>query len=524
MRTKFYPYLVIFLLFILGYSCKKDDANSADPALNISRTDLQVGNDAGYTDTVVIQSNIDWTLSVSDEASAWLSVDPVKKTAGDSTIVTIKVIAANNSSSQTATITITPAGSDLQPRQINITRKAYNLVWQKCYGGSEDDLCFGTALLPNGQLVTAGMAYSTDGDLAGLTYYPTGWVMGAGSDGNRLWQKKVEPIGVQYRSITTSPDGGTVSLGYAAASQTYWYTDFFVVKFDANGNLVWNKQYGGLLAETPVKIISTADGGYVLAGTTYSNDGDFSTNHGGVDICIIKIDANGGVVWQKTFGGDKDENIGTIGACSDGSFIVYGMTASNNSGDVGTNHGINDLLVIKIDASGNKIWSKTLGGSRAEIPAAVIGDTDGGCIVTASTMSTDGDLAMRSGSDIDTWVVKFTKDGQIGWQSILGGTGVEVPTDMERLPNGNIALAGSIVSTDGVVTGSHGGGDVWVAVLNSWGKIVWQKAFGSTLSDNTQDVTTGADGSIMVTSLVNGNDGDVSGNHGKRDTWIFKLQ
>lgn len=520
---KLFQYLVIFLIPGLGYSCKKDhtnspDPNNPDPILNISRTNIEVGNDIGYTDTVVIQSNVDWTITVSD---TWLSVDPVTKGANDTTIVTIKVKTANTSPTQTATLTITPAGAGLQPKQVNITRKTYSLVWQKCYGGSDNDQCYATAVFPNGQFVATGMSNSTDGDAAGNTGGLSNWTLRANSDGSKLWQNRVAPLDVEFHSITPSPNGGTVCLANRSVAGS---VDIFVTKLDAAGNVNWSKQYGGTNNENSLAIISTPDGGYLVSGDSKSKDGDFVNNQGGSDLYVLKLDADGNKVWLKTFGGVNQDLYATAAVCSDGGYVVVGHTTSNNSGDVGANHGSADLLIVKTDANGNKLWSKTIGGSGLDGFAHVISDADGGCVIMSQTTSIDGDVAGRSGKDYDTWVVKLTKEGQIGWQTSLGGSGYEVVEGLVRLPNGNIAVLNTSNSTDRGVTGNRGSDDAWIVVLNPVGKKLWQRAFGSSTADYPNCINAGADGSILVTSVVTGNDGDVSGNHGYIDTWIFKLQ
>jgi hypothetical protein len=523
MRTKLFPpYQVIFLLLVLGASCKKDDDKGPDTILNISRTNIELGNDVGYTDTVVVQSNSYWTISVSDGANAWLSVEPVKRAAGDSTIVTIKTTEVNTSASQTATLTITPTGSNAQSRQINITRNAYSLVWQKCYGGTGDDKCYSTALLSYGQFVTTGSSNSVDGDALGNNSNITGWVLRAGSDANKIWQKQMGGLRTAYQSIVASPDGGTVSVGYTFTANRG--TDLTVVKFDGNGNVVWNKTYGGSSSDFAYRIINTADGGFLVTGDTFSKDGDVKSNKGGFDSWVIKLDANGNLVWEKTFGGAKDDIYTAVTACPDGGYILLLSTNSNNSGDVPINHGGNDsydILGIKIDANGNKVWSKTFGGSSDEEISSAISDTDGGCILVGYTTSTDGDVVGRSGTKSDMWVLKLTKDGQIGWQAALGGSGVDVGNSIARLPNGNVIIGGN---SDSGITGNHGLTDVWVTAINNTGKILWQKTFGSSGIDENTCINAMADGSILVTNIVSGYDGDVTGNHGNKDTWIFKLQ
>ncbi|OQP53983.1 hypothetical protein A4D02_20050 [Niastella koreensis] len=490
--------------------------------MHVSRTNVEIGSDVNYTDTIVIYSNVDWKIDLSAGASAWLSVDPVKKGTGDSTVVTIKVTAATTTSSQTGTLTITPAASAAQPIQVNISRKIYSLVWQKCYGGSADDYCYETALLPSGSFITTGYSVSVDGDALGNAGVFMGWTLRAGSDGNKTWQKQMGGYGSVYQSVVASSDGGSVNAGYAMVANGP--DDFSIVKFDANGNIVWNKTYGGSNDDLAYKIIATADGGYLVSGETESNDGDVKSNHGGWDIWVIRLDANGNLIWEKTFGGAGNEYWAKIAACTDGGYVLLSTTESNNTGDVQSNHGQNDFLVVKIDASGNKLWSKTYGGASFEYTSSVIGDADGGCILLGYTTSTNGDVMGKQGIDMDAWVVKLTKDGQIGWQAALGGSGSDAGFSLARLPDGHIAIAGNSDSKDRGITGNHGKLDVWVLVLDTTGKVVWQKLFGSSDGDGNSDIAVMADGSLLVTNTVFGSDGDVTGSHGGIDTWIFKLK
>jgi hypothetical protein len=122
------------------------------------------------------------------------------------------------------------------------------------------------------------------------------------------------------------------------------------------------------------------------------------------------------------------------------------------------------------------------------------------------------------------WVFKLNKDGQIVWKTTLGGGSEDFANSLVRLPNGNIAIAGSASSSNGDVTGNRGGHDVWVVVLNSRGKKLWQRTFGSYNGDYNKHIEVTADGSLLVANSTDGNALDVSGNHGNDDAWVFKLK
>jgi hypothetical protein len=352
-------------------------------------------------------------------------------------------------------------------------------------------------------------------------------VLRAGNDGNIIWQKQaVTPTGFlegQFRSVAAASDGGTVSAGYVNVN---YRVDVSVTRLAADGSLIWNKTYGGTGNDQAYNIISTADGGYLLSGETNSTDGDIKLNHGASDLWLLKLDANGNVMWEKTFGGTGDEYFGKVTACTDGGYFLCGTSKSNNSGDVPASHGDEDFFIVKMDANGNKLWSKMYGGTMREGPGSIIGDTDGGCIATGYTTSSDGDLVGRPypNHNFDLWVFKLDKDGQIVWKKTMGGGDADFGTALGRLPNGNIAISGSAASNGGDVTTNRGSYDVWVIVLNSRGNMLWQSTFGSVFSEYNNDIGITANGSLLVANYVTSDGGDVSGNHGRTDAWVIKLK
>ena len=218
------------------------------------------------------------------------------------------------------------------------------------------------------------------------------------------------------------------------------------------------------------------DGGYILAGSTGSNDGDVSGNHGGSDVWVMKMDANGNLQWQKTFGGSDNENAISIVQTTDGGYFVLASTQSPNNGDVTGNHGLLDAWVLRLDASGNLAWQKCFGGTGSDYGESLALTSDGGFIISAHTNSSDGDVSGNHGSR-DAWVVKLDGAGNLQWKRCYGGSLHEGETSIVQTADGGYVLAANATSTDGDVTTGPGGGDFWIVKLNPAGAIQWQKSF-----------------------------------------------
>jgi len=149
----------------------------------------------------------------------------------------------------------------------------------------------------------------------------------------------------------------------------------------------------------------TADGGYVVAGYAYSNDGDVSGNHGDWDYWVVKLNESGNLVWQKCLGGRQDEYAQDVQQTTDGGYVVAGSTYSNDY-NVSGNHGDWDYWVVKLNESGNLVWQRCLGGSNKEEACSIQQTSDGGYVVAGSTWSVDGNVRGNHG-DFDYWIVKL---------------------------------------------------------------------------------------------------------------------
>jgi hypothetical protein len=292
---------------------------------------------------------------------------------------------------------------------------------------------------------------------------------------------------------------------------------------DAAPVIDWSKCLGGSSTDQINSIQQTNDGGYILAGYSGSADGDVTGNHGSSDYWVVKLDSNRGISWSRCLGGSGEDIAFSIQQTSDGGYIVAGQTTSTN-GDVTGNHGgFYDCWVVKLDSRGEISWSKCLGGNRSDIAQSIRQTSDGGYIVAGRTTSTNGDVTGNHGGH-DYWVVKLDSRGGISWSRCLGGKYTDIAQSIQQTNDGGYIVAGYSYSTDGDVTGNHGGYDYWVVKLDSRGEIEWQKCFGGSDYDNATTIRQTSDGGYVLAGYSSSTNGDVTGNHGENDCWIVKLK
>jgi PKD repeat protein len=226
-------------------------------------------------------------------------------------------------------------------------------------------------------------------------------------------------------------------------------------------------------------------------------------------------------VWQKCLGGSASDFGSSIKQTSDGGYIVAGGTNSTD-GNVTGNHGPQDAWVVKLDKSGDVVWQKCLGGSASESGSSIEQTSDGGYIVAGYSSSNDGNVTGNHGSQ-DAWVVKLDQSGDVVWQKCLGGSSIDYGSSIKQTPEGGYIVAGYSGSNDGNVTGNHGSRDSWVVKLDENGNVVWQKCLGGSSIDYGRSIERTSEGGYIVAGYSGSNDGNVTGNHGKDDYWIVKL-
>jgi hypothetical protein len=323
--------------------------------------------------------------------------------------------------------------------------------------------------------------------------------------------------GLSHRVVATLP---TSSGGLYAG---FTKVDYGLMRIDHNGKYLWQKLYGGSQEDHMVKIIPAVDGGFILAGSSKSNNGDVSFgNNGGYDFWIVKVDSNGTKIWDKTFGGSKDDNVTDIIPTNDNGYIISGTSYSKDGDITDGNNGGSDYLVIKINKNGSLQWLKTFGGTKDDLLLKAIITEDGGYLAAGTTTSSNGDVLGHHAKE-DFWVVKINSSGHKVWTKCLGGSESDYFKDVYLSPDGGFILGGLTISSNGDVTGYHGDGDFWAIKINSHGDKVWSRAIGGSQDEWGFAMTKATDGGYILSGTSYSNDGDIHNAHGFNDICLFKF-
>ena len=297
--------------------------------------------------------------------------------------------------------------------------------------------------------------------------------------------------------------------------------------FAQTPDIVWQKNQGGTSWDE-AKMILPIQNGYIVAGNSSSSNGDVTGNnmpsyYG--DIWVTKLDNLRNIIWQKCLGGNSYDNIGNISQTIDGGFIIVGNTQSGElPGFHFTLNGNTDILVVKLNSSGDVEWQKCLGGSLSDNGFDILQTIDGGYIIAGSTDSFDGDLdGFFSSGNGSCWIVKLNNSGIIDWQKRIGGNGSDVAKCIKQLPNGGYIFTGFTTSTNDAYATNQGNYDVLVVRTDTTGNIIWQKCYGGTNNETSENIQLTNDGGFIIAGTSNSNDGNVTNNNGDSDFWIVKL-
>ncbi|MEO9485039.1 MAG: hypothetical protein ABJG47_16385 [Ekhidna sp.] len=368
--------------------------------------------------------------------------------------------------------------------------------WQKTLGGTGRDVAYSIQQTIDGGYVVAGYANSRDGDLTDTDRKGghDSWITKLDASGNLTWQKILGGDGQDHAySIQETTDGGYIIAGHTGFN-------YSVTKLDVSGDLTWQKTFGGSKKDEAQSIQQTTDGGYVVAGYSYSSDGDVTGSKGSSDFWITKLDASGNLTWQKTVGGTLEDEAQSIWQTNDGGYVVAGHTFSSD-GDVTGSNGFSDFWITKLDASGNLTWQKTFGGSEYEYANSIQQTTDGGYVV-AGTVRSFGEGDAGFFTEFDYWILKLDESGNMTWQKTFGGSGNDVAWSIQQTIEGGYVVAGHTGSSDGDVTDRSGGHDFWIVKLDESGELTWQKTIGGTLSESAYSIQQTSDEGYVVAGFA----------------------
>lgn len=337
------------------------------------------------------------------------------------------------------------------------------------------------------------------------------------------------------QAIIKTTDGGFAILGYTGSTNGDISTkakeenDYWLLKFDENSNLQWNKTYGGSKDDIGQSLAQTSDGGFILTGYSMSSDGDASNNEGFHDNWILKLDAQGNLEWETSYGFSGHDHSYDILEASQGGYFFTGFLditsaradGNTEKGNSLTSHGVGEFWGTKIDEEGTVQWRGYFGGTNNDRAHGVVQTKDGGFVMAGFTESDDFDISNTNGS-YDFWVVKVDSFGNLIWEKSFGGEGIEVSYDIAKTSDNGFVVVGNTFSTNGDILLNHGESDMWMIKLDEEGNFIWEQTYGGSQFDLAQAVVQSKDGGFLITGNTKSDDKDSSLNNGENDIWLVK--
>ncbi len=366
-----------------------------------------------------------------------------------------------------------------------------NDEWNKLLGGYNSDGAQSIALTEDEGYIIGGLTKS----------YGSGswdvWLIKTDEDGNMLWNRtfggKEED---SAESVIQTKDGGYLLCGYTFSFGT-GSADIWIIKTDDDGNMLWNKTFGGENNDYGQSIIQTNDGGYALIATTLS----FGSTDNDRDIWLIKTDGNGDIMWDKIFGGSGIEWGSDLIQTNDGGYCIVGSTASYGAGGW-------DVWLLKLDENGDVIWEKTIGDEGMDDGSCIEQTRDMGFIITGSSTS------YSSGGWNNALLIKTDQNGNTQWINVFGDYVGKLAEDA-----GNSVIETQDSYLIAGITSSYdiGAFDAWLLKIDKKGNEIWNKTFGGRERETANCVLQAKDGSYIILGETN--------TYGqKKDAWLIKCQ
>lgn len=359
--------------------------------------------------------------------------------------------------------------------------------WEKTFGGQDRDQAQAITTTPDGKLIVVGQTYSNT-----LKSTDT-WILKLDKDGRELWLKAFGgPKNEELSAVAALPDGGIVVAGQTS-SKSVGQSDAWVLRLDANGKLIWEKTFGGVEYDYASSVALMPNGNLVIAGVNNSK------GVSSLGFWVFTLNADGQLLWEKIFVDKARIGDPSIAVMPDSNLVLAGSTEENFADK--------NARILKLDKHGELLWSRTFEG-----------EPDHSERISSLAVMPDGGLAMAGSSGVegsccynDIWVLRLDSDGRLLWQQIFDGRAAADAKAVVALSNGGLAVAGYLYVQR---TNSY---DAVILSFNPDGQLLWDETFGGREEDLASGMVLISDGGFIIAGTT------ASKGAGQQDAWVFRL-
>lgn len=446
-----------------------------------------------------------------------------------------------------------------------------DILWEKSYGGIHADYLFDAQPTADYGFILAGSSVSdktgskADDNHGDLDY----WIWKMNEKGELDWQKSIGGSGFDLlQSIKGTKDGGFILAGTSGSGAGFQkgeackgMADFWVLKLDASGAEQWQRTIGGSGQDELLCAFQTKDGGYILGGSSSSNPltilntdsagkstattkadlyNKSEKSRGNMDYWVVKLNKEGIIEWQKTYGGQYADLLRSMEQTTDNGYILAGYSNSPISGEkTDDTKGMGDYWIIKINDTGEIQWQNTYGADGDDQLYVIHQTFDGGYIAggnsdSKNALSTQGGIV---GNGTDFWLLKLDQEGSVDWSKTFDFGKVDVLTSLVENADHTCLIGGfaktesnrsavtKLINSVGVSADKEGINDYIALKIDEKGEQLWNKTVGSSGEDILRKLIETRDGGYLMAGTSNsGSSKDKNSNIGSNDFWVVKLK
>ena len=350
--------------------------------------------------------------------------------------------------------------------------------WHATYGGSEDDRGHSLVQLSDGGFALLGYSMSQDGDASLNQGQHDNWVLRTDAAGTILWEKSFGFSGHDHAyNIIATQDGGLLFNGFldvtssggqgASTQKGNWSArhgvgEFWVHKINLAGEIEWRYYFGGTNNDRSYDAVQTDEGDFIVVGTSESEDVDISTPHGGYDIWVIKLDPNGQMIWERSFGGSQYDAANAVTLDQAQNIYVLGNTFSEDQ-DISSPLGQSDMWLLSLNQAGQLLSEQSFGGSAFDVGRDLAFDLQGNLWLAGYSQSEDIDFSLNAGEN-DIALLQLDQNLFPQQHFNLGGSGLDIAHAVLPLNDGRLLVAGTTESRNGLFLNNRGGKDIFIAL------------------------------------------------------------
>jgi hypothetical protein len=347
--------------------------------------------------------------------------------------------------------------------------------------------------------------------------------------GDTLWTRTFGGSGAERGgAILSLPDGGFALFASTSSPENLGgpakgNMDLWLLRLNEEGNLLWQKRWGGAESDFGESIALSPNGGFYLGATIYRES--CGGRLGAQDMAVMELDANGNILWQKDLGGNGNDTLSQLIVTKDGGLALIGKTESENLDALG-NHGMYDILVARLDSKGTKLWSQVYGGWDWEWGTGILELGNGDFMVSGYTYSFEdlyGGQPKGNHGEWDYWVLRLSGKGDLLWQKCFGGANYEIGYGLVQVSPDRFAMVGGSPSLDGQVKGNQGKWDGWIIGFDGKGRLLWNRSIGGSAYDAAYALVRGKNGDLVILGETQSADGDFRSNAGHSDISLVRM-